>query len=124
MSLLTLALCLFLQVKLSLRRSYYSFVGIFVFPTRATYLTHFAISSLLVKYRSSEARNNVLFHTQQTFNIGPITETFRFITNSHLTVTDGPRFEVLRAVLLKIQVLWVMTPCRLVSSYRRFGVPA
>ena len=34
------------------------------------------------------------------------------------------RFEVLRAWLLKIQVLWVVTPCRLVSHYRHFGVSA
>lgn len=62
--LLTLALCLCLQVKLSLRRSYYNFVWILVCPMRATYCTHFTISSLLVEYRSHEARNSLLFQTQ------------------------------------------------------------
>jgi hypothetical protein len=34
------------------------------------------------------------------------------------------RFEVLRAVMLNIQVFWDVTACRLVNSYRRFEVTA
>jgi hypothetical protein len=32
------------------------------------------------------------------------------------------RFEVLTSVMMKIQVSWHMTACRLVSNYRHFGV--
>jgi hypothetical protein len=31
------------------------------------------------------------------------------------------RFEVLTAMLLKIEVFWDVTTCRLLNSYRRFG---
>jgi hypothetical protein len=122
--LLTLALCLCLQINLPLRRSYYNFVWILVCPMRATYLIHFTISSLLVKYRSHEAPDSPLFQTQQIFCSGPVPESLHVPTNSDSTVPVGARSEVLRAVLLKTQVLWVMTPCRQVSSYRRFGVSA
>jgi len=33
------------------------------------------------------------------------------------------RLKVLTAVLMKIQVLWDVAPCRLVNSYRHFGEP-
>ena len=37
----------------------------------------------------------------------------QFVTTSYPKISLIVRFEVLTAVLLKIQVLWVVTPCRL-----------
>jgi hypothetical protein len=46
-----------------------------------------------------------------------LVKTFSHSKDSELLV-ESARFEVLKAVSLKMQVVWDVVPCRLVNSYR------
>ena len=39
------------------------------------------------------------------------------LTDVQMTVYEMARFEVLRAVLMEMQIIWDVTPCRLVNIY-------
>ena len=45
---------------------------------------------------------------------------FLFVPLRAPTTAQGVRFDVLTAELLKNQVVWGVTPCQLIHSYRRF----
>lgn len=47
----------------------------------------------------------------------------QFVTTSYPKISLIVRFEGLTSVLLKIQVLWVVTPCRLVRTDVSEGLP-